>query len=502
MANSRWVFNLRDMHALSNQVNRDTQENQVLALSDSMAGLARYLNSVSGRKDVVFFSEGFDSSIILGTGDAKRLQEIAYDSSFGDLYRVDSDERYGSSSARAGVFEMLEEFRRCDCAIQAVDIGGLRAGADVRPQVDGQDGLFVLANQTGGELFRNYNDLGAAMADMLERSSLSYILSWQPEELGQPGEFHPIRVRLKKGVQKAQLRHRVGYYTPRPYSALDPLERRLQSAELLLNGEEGGEIPATVLAVPFRGSAIHESYVLTLIEIDGRGLTAGAGADRVAAEVYAYALDATGSIRDFLSQSIDLDVAKVGDLLTSRGFKLLGHLDLPPGEFDLRVLVRNTQTGATGLTRTTVQVPSFEGRQASLLPPLFIEPENTWVVGRERREGAVPVSYPLSVGGAELIPAARPSIPSRGESPMLLVGHHLGYGDLKAEGRLVALDGSGESPAEVRIQRRSGGGLTGMERMIAVLRPGEVASGEYRFELTLSDATGAEWTSAIPLTVY
>ena len=48
----------------------------------------------------------------------------------------------------------------------------------------------------------------------------------------------------------------------------------------------------------------------------------------------------------YVAQTIGLDVAKVGAGLQQSGLKFFGHLDLPPGEYRLRALVRNGATGA------------------------------------------------------------------------------------------------------------------------------------------------------------
>ena len=74
----------------------------------------------------------------------------------GHQERVDFDNRYGNTELQQAVNDMLERFRRADCVIQAVDIGGLRAGADISESTHttGQDSLFYMANETGGELFK------------------------------------------------------------------------------------------------------------------------------------------------------------------------------------------------------------------------------------------------------------------------------------------------------------------------------------------------------------
>src|SRR4029079_13701789 len=102
--------------------------------------------------------------------------------------------------------KMLEEFKRADCTIQAVDIGGLRADGAARPK--GEDSLFMMAQGTGGELYRNSNDLAQAMGDLLERTSVTYVLTFQPGDLSLDGKYHSLRVRLKNDRGGRRVLHR------------------------------------------------------------------------------------------------------------------------------------------------------------------------------------------------------------------------------------------------------------------------------------------------------
>ena len=95
---------------------------------------------------------------------------------------------------------MLEEFRRADCAIQSVDIGGLRARRPEVQRAGGRDSLFMMADGTGGELYENFNDLSAAMGQMLERTGVTYVLAFQPERSGADGAYHPLRVELRNAA--------------------------------------------------------------------------------------------------------------------------------------------------------------------------------------------------------------------------------------------------------------------------------------------------------------
>src|SRR5436305_3158195 len=113
---------------------------------------------------------------------------------------------------------MLERFRRADCVIQAVDIGGLRAGADLSGTIrnSGQDSLFYMANETGGELFKDANNLRSQLDRVLNRTSVTYLLTFQRSDLKSDGAYHRLRVKARLPAG-ARLAYRSGYYAPRPF---------------------------------------------------------------------------------------------------------------------------------------------------------------------------------------------------------------------------------------------------------------------------------------------
>jgi len=497
---------IRDLTTFTARGERAQQIDQILNLSGSLEELATYMTSASGRKHVVFLSEGFDSSIILGLDNKERQAEISSYLESGQVWRSDSDERFGNSEAQGGLFEMLEAFRRCDCAIQAVDIGGVRAGfrggeavgADASRQT-GQDGLFIMANQTGGDFYRNYNDLSEAMGTMLDRTGVTYVLSIAPENLPHDGSYRPLTVRLKGVPKAARAVHRPGFFAPKAYADQTPEERRFKTAEMIRRGDEGGQLTTSLLAVPFEGEG-GKSHVTAYFEVDGYSLRAGHTGRELPTEIFAYAIDSGGATRDFFSQGVLLDLAEVGPRLDARGFKFIGHFELQPGRYEVRALARNAVTGATGLSRTQVDVPAFGDQQPSLQPPLFIEPHGLWLLGEANAEGAAAVGNPLAGGSRPAIPATQPILSRDIQIPMTLLGHHLGAGNLTAIGRLISVDGT-PHPVDVSLEARQP--ATGAERLSASVVASGMLPGNYRFEVDLTnESSGLTVSSGISVTVF
>src|SRR4051812_3540249 len=244
---------------------RSFQMSRISNYSRSLAEVAKALNAVQGRKQIVFFSEGFDSRLLLGRDTTD--PDAADDNDkvlFGQSYLVDNDQRFGNTGLQGDINRMLDQFRRADCVIQAVDIGGLRAGADEQARPSGEGALWVMANETGGELFKDANNLRDPLNRVLARTSVTYLLSFERSDLKSDGAYHRLRVKAKL-PPGAKLTHRAGYYAPRPFQQLDPLERNLLASDGIASAAARRDLDLNVLAAPFRATPAR-AYVPVIIE--------------------------------------------------------------------------------------------------------------------------------------------------------------------------------------------------------------------------------------------
>lgn len=477
---------------------RGEQQGRVLALTKDFENLARALDDVDGRKHVVYLSEGFDSSLILGTDDQERTREMASASASGEYWKIDSEERFGSTGAMTALESMLEELRRADCTIQAVDIGGLRAGHDARARSAGQNSLFMMANGTGGELYQNFNDLGGAMASMLERTSVTYVLAFQPE-VKFDGDYHKIRVELKDVPRGAKVVHRPGFYAPRPYAEHSALERSFDAANQILDGSESGVLATSILAAPFRAEA-GRAYVPILIEIDGPALLAGLDGETAGIEIYAYAIADDGSVGGYLTQTMGLDVSKVRPALEASGLKFFGDMDLSPGEYALRVLVRDAQNGRSSTRTLALSVPEFGSGAPTLAMPLFPEPGGKWLMVQESAgsDARTDRPYPFVLGETAYIPAAKPVMGSNGSAQFIILGYNLGGASVPLETQFLNAAGEPIEGPTISFVSRGQGASPDSTQLVLQLEANGLAPGEYRLVASL---TGQERKTSIPFVV-
>ncbi len=473
---------------------RQSQTEAVDALADSLVEIARLSRSVAGRKEVLFFSQGFDAGPLPAAekpGAEKRVagSELAYD-----------------------LTRMLDELRHSDCRLFPVDLAG--AAANGAPN---RETLQYLARETGGELSESAGALAATVGRLLDRTVLTYILTVQPAELAADRVFHPLRVTVRGGKESrgAKVVHRPGYWPPRHYAERGRLDRAVLTAAQLLTGAAPGPVGAMVLAAPVpapipalvstpvspegRAGADARLEVPLLIAIDGPGLLAGETGADLLAEIYAYALDDRGTVLDFLAQTITLDLAKVGEPLRREGLRFVGRLDLPPGRCAVRVLVRNGRTGEFGMRVARVDVPALAAGGPVLLPALFPERPRGLIARAAGEEGA---PLPFAHGGVAYLPAPRPVLAEGREAPVALLGYRLPPGELRAEGRVLTPDGREVGTGGLRVVGREGAGDGGPDRLRAVFLPPPLGPGDYLLRVTLTDETGgAAGTSDAPFHV-
>lgn len=498
---------MRVLAHVTDQSEREHAQARLAGFTAGLAELARSLDAVAGRKHVVYFSEGIDSKLLLGRDPSSlEYESDTQNITSGRIWLTDSDNRFGNTRMQNDLNRMLEEFRRADCVVHTIDIGGLRAdvaaGPGMTARANGQDVLFFMANETGGELFRNANDFGDQLSRVLQRSTVTYVLSFQRSDLPADGSYHRLRVRVRDLPPGARVSHRAGYYAPRPFPELHPLEKNLLASDGIAAGVPRREVALSVLTAPFRASATH-AYVPVVLEIDGRSLLEDHSDPGLDVELYAYVSDSRGEMRDFFTERVKIDLERARRILEGTGLKYYGHFDLEPGSYRVRILVRNAQTGRTGVDSLALSIPAYDAESPFLLPPFFIAEDQSWLMIRER-DGAdgASVVYPFTVNGEPYVPAARPVLTRGRTASLCLVGYNLGPGQLRLEGRVLRADGSEEPARSLALTARTATGIAGLDKLLATFEPRGLQPGDYVLQVAVHDS-GSGWRddSSVPFTV-
>lgn len=490
------------------QAEKSIERGRISSWTRGLSELAGWLRSIEGRTQVMFFSEGIDTRLMLGRAPDLQTAETLEDQfnlRTGNLWLVDTDDMFGNISVQNAVGRMLDEFRRADAVIQAIDVAGLQARGDLAPRSSGsgRESLFHIARETGGALFENDNDFQRGLERMLSRSTLTYVLSFQPTRLDLDGAYHRLKVTLKRpAAPRVSLTYRNGYHAPRPFAELDPHEKALLASEAIAAAVPRADLEMEVLAAAFRAGP-GAAYVPVIIEIGGEALLAGQQGDRLGVEIYAYVTDERGEMKDFFTQVVRLDLTRGREALAAGGLKYYGHLDLAPGRFLVRVLARNAETGRTGVVTVPLAVPELASG-STLLPPFFHDRPGRWLMVRESlaggRQGTV--VYPFTVKGEPYVPAARAELRVGEPAQLCLVAYNLGEAALEVEGSVLDASGRPAPAGQLVAVERSVTGISGLDKFVATLDPAGLAAGEYTLRVALVDPiSGTRMDSAADFTV-
>lgn len=467
---------------------------RILALLDSLAQLAKALDSVRGRKQVVFLSSGFDPAVLTGEQGAQSLADS--DAIVrGRVWEVQTETRFGDTEVRQQLRDALRAFSSSDAVVHTVDLSGLAARGDTRhqaaepPRRSGHESLAEMANLSGGRLFKDTNDPGVALREILDMSRHYYLLAFEPQEAKGPGKFHKLKVKVRaKGVDVS---HRSGYFETMPFTQRTPLARRFEAAEVLVKGiGQGQPIPLRALAVPYRRSDTG-IVVSAVIEADGRSLLPDPPPPALALEAYGYAVDEHGTLRDFVALASNLEMAKVGERLRETGVQWHATFVLPPGRNSLRFLVRDVATGRAGAQWLDLSIPPLVPGEVVLLPPFVMDDRHRWLVLEAASPAARVPESPFRVGAEPFTPRARPRLANgKTESICLLAfdgGRHYDPG-ASFEIKPQLLDASGQPVSAGRFAvAKAVAGEDGFRRFVLSYTPTGLPAGDYSLRVRLRD---------------
>lgn len=481
-AEAIFMEEMRELDRLQQQGNDDYHRGRVRSQLKTFAGFARILDRVKGRKHVILLSEGFDARLIQGR-DVSATTESQADATAvvsGEIWKVDSDQRYGSTEAAREVSTMAEVFRRSDVVLHAVDIKGLRGDVDAKEgfRRTSSESLFLLTEPTGGQFFKNANDLGGNLQKLMRQQDVVYLLAFPAKAAGSPGAFHPLRVKLNN-VPGGRVFHRAGYYEPS--EKMTVLEQTLTAADILMNEIPRHEVSITAMAAPFR-VAEEKPVVPVVIEIPGRKLAEGETGS-VNVELFVYAFDGSNVVHDFLHQRIELDLVKIGGELLKNGVKFYGALRLDPGRYSIRTLVRVQESGRAGFDHLDLEIPA-EGT-ASILPPMVWEEGQSWIMVKGRPRSAAEVDYPFQLASETFIPSAQPELVSGRTYKVALFTYGIQREGMDLGAVIRSADGS-TRPAPIALTGIAPADGSGANKLLLSFTPAGLTPGSYQLEISIA----------------
>jgi len=503
--------NLREMGAASKRNDEEYRRGRVTQMLQNFGTLAKALNAVEGRKQVIFFSQGFDMRLVQGnTQDMQSARDQGASATEGRLWEVDSQQRFGNSGLQSQLTTVMDLFRRSDCVIHAVDLTGLSARGSAgeatsdKDETDpsggtGRSALFAFTKGTGGELFENANGFDQQLDRLLEEQSIVYVLTFSAKLTGNPDKFHELRVKTTRSG--ARVSARAGYYEPRPFSLVAATERRLAAADVVSAEIPVRELGTSMLAYSFAGKEKPE--IDLQIHVPAADLISRARDGKLPIEIYAYAVDASGNIADFSTQIATLDVAQVKAKLESGGLRYFAQFRVAPGTYRIKTLVREGNSGAMGYAANDVLVPDFSQKTAFLVAPIGVgSPDGLVLRGASARSGVMQ-GFPFMTGSNPYLPSPVPSVVHGQDVRLCLYSYGIAEGSTpRLGGQLLDASGKVVKVADLSLEGRAPADAFGRSTYLLDFKPGDVPAGSYRLRVMLQDDSGAGRQATTPIEVH
>jgi VWFA-related protein len=331
----------------------------------TMSALFTIIQSLAvlpGRKTIVYLSEGLPASPSLQA----RLDSLVSAANRGNVsvYTIDAAGLRAQSalSETRNEIDMTAQERVRQTAVSRDPTDGPMSRMVERTEdllrLDPQTGLSRLAEDTGGFLIRDTNNLGSAFKRIDEDNRFHYLLTYSPSNSDFDGKFRTIQVKVRR--DGAQVFARKGYLAVRR-PAGGTLSYEAAALAILDHGKPPNDFPMSAKGFVFPDQK-GASTVPIVAHVKTRDLQfhvdESRGTYTAEAVIVARIRNAGGQTLQTLSQQYlltgaakDVDVARQGEILFYR------QPELQPGVYGLEVIVHDALADKASARLSTVSVP-------------------------------------------------------------------------------------------------------------------------------------------------
>ncbi len=378
------------------------QTDQRVAMTlEALQQLARYLNVIPGRKNLIWFSGSFPIALDPDDSLASPFEAMR---SYADDVQQTSELL---SAARVAVYPVdarglltlpstdVSKSSASSNLMSATSNGGRKGTRKQvtmnRPSFGNDDSKFMqqlmaeqatmqqIAEQTGGQEYINTNGLKEAIGKAIQNGSEYYTIGYIPTAGTFDGKFRTIQV--KSGVADAKLEYRRGYYASDPDKASDhnPGKASLINSATLVGAPPATQIPFRARILPAVDPALAGSKLPTgpagemtaslkgpvhryIVDftVDANGLAyqeTEAGARVANVEFVLVGYDAGAQRVNYLDRGFKLSLKpEIYARVLATGIPVRMALDLPEGEVRLHMAVHDLTAARIGSLEVPLKI--------------------------------------------------------------------------------------------------------------------------------------------------
>src|SRR5712664_552767 len=339
--------------------NANTMEMRVAHTADALSAIAHYLAGFPGRKVVIWFSASFplnlsivdpeDFDVYRSYADRIRTTTNLLSDAQVAIYTVDARGLTGNVISDPGDTGRDANGRMA----LTVDAHMNANSKEIFERFNKEESLTKVAQETGGRVFLNTNDLDRAIVESVRDSSTFYQVGYYPSHKQWDGKFHTIKVKV--AGDGLAVRHRRGYY------ATDPEKWRKDGAGDMKAAMEKNTIAAT--GVLFYARAMPPSAnadVKVEFLVDPHTITFETQSENLRycnLEFQVQAFTPEGKMVKAQVQQAEAPLKQeTYDRIQKNGLPMPVSIKLAPGQYVLHLGVRDNRTGQFGTSELALTI--------------------------------------------------------------------------------------------------------------------------------------------------
>lgn len=379
----------------------------------AIESVAKMLKNLPAKKSLIHFSSGLQTTGIENQSQLKATIDAANRSNM-SIYAVDARGLIaipaGGDASKGGTSGTA----MFSGASQRTGLGNISSA---------QETLATLSEDTGGRAFLDTNDLGQAFDQVQEDTQSYYVVGYYSNNSKHDGRFRKIKVTVD--VPDAKLRFRPGYFAPKEFGQLTQDEREHQLEEVINSDSPFTDLPFILGAYAFKvvdpkNPQNHQMFVPVSLLLPSNNIPFSQKKERKEAT-----FDFVGQVRDpsrgdvlvsYTKEAIHLklDETTYSKIATGGSLQYDTGFYLRPGNYKMKFVIRENQTGKMGSFEQPLVVPDLSKqslKMSSVILSSQLQPieKNATVVQKDRRDSLLQeqnqISNPLiQQGGKKVVP--------------------------------------------------------------------------------------------------